>query len=163
MKDIDTAIASYITALPDERQEPVRKLRKTIRDNLPAGFKEVMGASPAYVVPLERFPAGYHCTPNTPLALMSVVSQKNCITLHHFGLYMNPGLLRWFTEQYAQQVSSKLDMGKGCVRFKKMDQIPYKLIGELVAKITVEQYLDFYQKALGSRAKPASEKTKKSR
>ncbi len=76
---------------------------------------------------------------------------------------MQPVLLRWFTEHYAQQVSTRLDMGKGCVRFKKMDQIPYKLSGELVAKITVEQYLDFYQKVLGTRAKPASEKAKKSR
>lgn len=163
MKNIDTAIEGYIAKLTDARQEPARKLCKTIRDNLPAGFKKVFTSSPAYVVPLERFPAGYHCTPNTPLSLMSVVSVKTCITLHHFGLYMNPALLRWFTSEYAQQSSTRLGMGKGCVRFKNMDQIPYKLIGELVAKITVEQYLDSYQKALGTRAKPASDKAKKSR
>ncbi|MDA1093009.1 MAG: DUF1801 domain-containing protein [Acidobacteria bacterium] len=148
MTETDTAIATYIASLPVERQDPVRKIRKAIRDNLPTGFKEVMGTSPAYVVPLERFPAGYHCTPSTPLALMSLVSQKNSITLHHFGLYMNPALLQWFTAQYAQQVGGNPDMGKGCVRFKKMEQIPYKLIGELVAKINVEKYLDSYQKAL---------------
>lgn len=129
----------------------MEKIRQAIRDNIPAGFKEVMTTSLCYVVPLETFPAGYHCTANTPLPFMSIASQKNYIVLHHFGLYANSRLLQWFTGEYAKYVSSKLDMGKGCVRFKKMDQIPYKLIGELAGKITVEQWLDFYQKALASR------------
>lgn len=151
MTKTETAITNYIASLPVDRQQPMRKIRKAIRDNIPAGFKEVMTTSPAYVVPLETFPAGYHCTPNTPLALMSFTSQKNFITLHHFGVYANPKLLQWFTEQYAKQVSSRLDMGKGCIRFRKMDQIPYALIGDLAGKLTVEQWLDLYQKALGGR------------
>jgi hypothetical protein len=151
MNKTDTAIANYIASLPADRQEPMRTLRKVIRDNIPAGFKEVMTTSPCYVVPLEIFPAGYHCTPNTPLPFISIVSQKNFITLHHFGVYANSNLLQWFTTEYAKQVSSKLDMGKGCIRFKKIDQIPYALIGELAGKITVQQWLDFYQKAVGSR------------
>ena len=126
----------------------MRKLRRAIRDNIPAGFKEVMAKSPSYIVPLETFPAGYHCTPNTPLHLMSFASQKNFIALYHFGIYANPKLLQWFVEQYPKHVSSKLDMGKSCVRFKKMEQIPYTLVGELARKLTVDQWLDLYQKAL---------------
>lgn len=159
MNKIDTAISNYIASLPAERQEPMRKIRQAIRDNIPAGFKEVMTTSPCYVVPLEIFPAGYHCAPNTPLALMSFTSQKNFITLHHFGVYANPQLLQWFTAEYAKRVSSKPDMGKGCIRFKKMDQIPYALIGELAGKLTVEQWLAFYQKALGTRDSNARKKS----
>ena len=143
----DTA-ENYIESLTADRQEPFRRMLNVIRDNIPAGFKEVMTSSPSYIVPLELFPDGYHCTPNTPLPYLSLVSGKSFISLHHFGLYMNPKLTTWFIKGYSEQVKSKLDMGKSCVRFKKMDQIPFALIGELIAKISMEEYIAGYQKAM---------------
>jgi hypothetical protein len=97
---------------------------------------------------LSAFPAGYHCTPATPLGFVSIASMKNAITLHHFGMYMNPKLTQWFVDAYTGQVKSRLDMGKGCIRFKKMDQIPYSLIGELMGKISMQDYIDGYENAL---------------
>ena len=138
----------YIESLPEDRKKPYQQLLKVIRDNIPAGFKEVMTNAPSYIVPLELFPDGYHCTPNTPLPYLSLVSQKNFISLHHFGMYMNQDLTQWFTKSYADQVESKLDMGKSCVRFKKMDQIPYALIGELIAKISMDEFVAGYEKAM---------------
>ena len=79
---------------------------------------------------------------------MSIASQKNFIALYHMGLYANPKLLKWFTDEYAKQVPTKLDMGKGCVRFKKPEQIPFKLIGELVSKITPKDWIELYEKNL---------------
>jgi hypothetical protein len=143
----DTA-ESYIESLLEVRQEPIRRLLNVIRENIPAGFKEVMISSPSYIVPLESFPDGYHCTPNTPLPYISLVSGKNFIALHHFGMYMNPKLTAWFVKNYSEQVKSKLDMGKSCVRFKKMDQIPYALVGELIAKISMEEFIAGYQTAM---------------
>jgi hypothetical protein len=138
----------YIEALPEDRKEPYRQLLNVIRENIPSGFKEVMANSPSYIVPLELFPDGYHCTPNTPLPYLSLASQKNFISLHHFGMYMNQKLTQWFIKSYAEQVESKLDMGKSCVRFKKMDQIPYALVGELIAKMSLEDFVAGYEKAM---------------
>ncbi len=143
----------YMKELPVDRKEPVSKLRQTILKNLPKGFKEVMGYGMlAYVVPHELYPAGYHCDPKQSLPFMSVASQKNFIALHHMGLYGSPELLKWFTTEYARQVPSKLDMGKGCIRFKKPEHIPHKLIAELVKKISVKDWISLYEKALNSRA-----------
>jgi len=141
----------YIAGLPAERQEPMSKLRKVILDNLPEGFQEVMQGMPSYIVPLSLFPQGYHCTPNTPLPFMGIASAKNFISLHHFGMYMDEDLLQWFVAEYAKQVSTKLDMGKSCVRFKNMHRIPYDLVGELASKRTVDQWVTFYQSKLNPR------------
>lgn len=147
-QELADKFAAYLSTLPPDRQEPVRQLRAVINKHIPAGFQEVMANGPAWVVPLTRFPAGYHCAPNTPLPFLSIASQKGHLALHHFGMYGDSALSRWFVEEYTQCVQRKPDMGKACVRFKKMDQIPFELIGELAGKLTVDQWLDNYQKAL---------------
>src|SRR6185503_9990398 len=119
----------YIKELPGDRKEPVSKLRETISKNIPKGFKEVMSYGMiGYVVPHELFPAGYHCDPKLPLPFVNIASQKNFIAMYHMGIYSSPELLKWFTAEYAKQSPSKLDMGKSCIRFKKPEHIPYKLI-----------------------------------
>lgn len=135
-------VDEYIASLPEERKDAMTKLRKVIKKNLPKGYKEEMSYGMiGIVVPHSIYPAGYHCNPKIPLPLINLGSQKNFISMHHMGLYGDPKLLDWFVGEYAKKVDSKLDMGKGCVRFKKMDQIPYELIGELLAKVSVENYV----------------------
>ncbi len=135
-------VDEYIASLPDERKDAISKLRKVIKKNLPKGYKEEMSYGMiGIVVPHSIYPAGYHCNPKIPLPLINLGSQKNFISMHHMGLYGDPKLLDWFVAEYAKQVDLKLDMGKGCVRFKKMDQIPYELIGELIAKMSVADYV----------------------
>lgn len=139
--------AQYIKELPADRKEAVSELRNTILKNIPEGFKEVMSYGMlGYVVPHEIYPAGYHCNPKLPLPFVCIASQKNFIAFYHMGIYANPKLLRWFVEEYPKHSKSKLDMGKSCVRFKKPEHIPYKLIGELMKKMSVENWVEVYEK-----------------
>ncbi len=144
-----TTPEQYLKELPADRKEAVTQLRNTIFKNLPKGFKEVMSYGMlGYVVPHEIYPDGYHCDPKLPLGMMNLGSQKNFIVLHHLGIYINPDLLKWFTAEYPKHTKAKLDMGKGCIRFKNPDDIPYKLIGELVKKVSVKDWIDCYEKNL---------------
>ena len=139
----------YINSLPADRKQAMSELRKVILKNLPKGFSEIMSYGMlGYVVPHSLFPDGYHCDPKQPLPFMGLASQKNFISVYSMGLYSDKKLLDWFIKELAKQSKTKLDMGKGCVRFKKMDQIPYKLIGELSAKITPNEWIRKYQENL---------------
>ncbi len=139
----------YISQVPEERQSALKKLRKTINENLPKGFEEVMiYGMIGYVVPHSIYPDGYHCDPKTPLSFMSFASQKNSINLYHSGLYSRPELHDWFIAEYPKHCKSKLDMGKSCIRFKKIVDIPYDLIADLCTKMTVEEYIDIYETVL---------------
>jgi hypothetical protein len=148
MQSKATSVQQYLEELPDDRKAPVSRLRETILANLPAGYEEGMGYGMiSYVVPHSLYPPGYHCNPKLPLPCISIASQKNFIAMHHMGLYANPALLEWFSSEYPKHSKQKLDMGKGCVRFKKPDQIPYALIGELIRKVSVEKWIEQYEEA----------------
>lgn len=137
----------YISQLPEDRKEPMEKLRKTILDNLPKDFQEGINYGMiGYVVPHDVYPDGYHCDPKQPLPFMSIASQKNFIAFYHMGIYANPELLKWFENEYPKYVSTKLDMGKSCIRFKNVSKIPYELLGELVAKMTAQEWIELYEK-----------------
>lgn len=139
-------ISEYIFQVPAEKLDAFIKLRKTILDNLPIGFTEQMSYGMiGYVVPLSIYPDGYQVTPKLPLPFINLAAQKNFIALYHMGIYANPELLRWFTEEFPKHSKLKLDMGKGCVRFKNYNQIPYLLIGELVKKIGVNDWINLYE------------------
>lgn len=147
MQSKATTVDAYIMELPEERQEAIHKLRTTIKKNLPKGFKEVMSYGMiGYVVPHSLYPAGYHCTPELPLPFLNIASQKNFIAVYHMGIYGDPQLLKWFTDEYAKAGTGKLDMGKSCIRFKKPANIPYELIGKLAAKMTPEEWIALYEK-----------------
>lgn len=136
----------YLESLPADRKEAMKELRKVIIKNLPKGFSEVMSYGMiGYVVPHTIYPPGYHCDPKLPLPFMNIASQKNFIALYHMGLYADAKFLDWFKKEYAKQNKTKLDMGKSCLRFKKPDQIPYKLIGELASKVTPQKWIATYE------------------
>jgi uncharacterized protein YdhG (YjbR/CyaY superfamily) len=136
----------YISQLPDDRKEAVQRLRETIKANLPTGYEEAMSYGMiGYVVPFSIYPPGYDSKRGEPLPLIHIASQKNHIALYHLGIYSFPELLEWFQQEYAKRVPTKLDMGKGCIRFKKPEQIPYDLIAELCQKITAEEWVEKYR------------------
>ena len=139
----------YVNQLPEDRREPINKLRITIRNNLPEGFEEGIGYGMiAYYVPHTIYPKGYHCDPKLPLPFINIASQKNFVAVYHMGIYAKKELLDWFVSEYPKHCSLKLDMGKSCIRFKKSDQIPYKLIGELCNKMTVDEWIGIYESAI---------------
>ena len=140
------SIEDYLTKVPEERQEVFRKIFDTVNDHLPEGFSQSISSGMiGWGVPLERYPAGYHCTPGSPLPFMALASQKNFIALYHMGIYAKPELLNWFTEEFPKYSKRKLDMGKSCIRFKKMDDIPLELLAGLSEKMTVEEWIEIYE------------------
>ena len=142
----------YIAQIPEDRKGPIQKLRDVINKNLPKGFEETMSYGMiGYVVPHSIYPGGYHCDPKLPLPFMSIASQKNFIAVYHMGVYADQELLDWFTSEYSKHCSRKLDMGKSCIRFKKIEDIPYGLIGELSSKITVDQWVETYESNVKNR------------
>jgi uncharacterized protein YdhG (YjbR/CyaY superfamily) len=147
MPTIATTVKEYIDNLPYERKKVIKKLRSIIKKNLPKGFKETISYGMiGYVIPHSIYPDGYHCSPELPLPFISLASQKNFIAVYHMGIYADPKLMKWFTTEYPKYVSTKLDMGKSCIRFKKMETIPYDLIGELVTKMTTDDWINLYEK-----------------
>ncbi|MBK6936263.1 MAG: DUF1801 domain-containing protein [Chitinophagaceae bacterium] len=148
MQSKATTVEQYIAELPEERQKAINELRKVIKKNLPKGFKEAMGyGMMGWSVPHSIYPAGYHCNPKDPLPFMGLASQKNSINLYHMGIYANPKLLKWFQEAHAKASPKRLDMGKSCIRYKKAEDIPYKLIGELASKMTPQEWIEMYESA----------------
>ncbi len=140
----------YIKQLPPGRQLPMKKFRKVIEANLPVGFKETMSYGMiGYVVPHTIYPAGYHCNPVLPLPFIHLASQKNYISFYHSALYLDKKIAAWATEEFQKHSSVKLDIGKSCIRFKKLDEIPYDLVGELCTKFTPEHWIELYEKARG--------------
>ncbi|MBC7522849.1 MAG: DUF1801 domain-containing protein [Flavobacterium sp.] len=140
-------VAEYLLKLPEDRKIAISKLRDCISANLPTGFEEVMSYGMiGYVVPHSIYPAGYHCNPKLPLPFINIGSQKNNIVLHHLGIYGFPELADWFINEYPNFSVSKLDMGKGCIRFKNLDTIPYELIGKLATKVSVDDLILMFQK-----------------
>ena len=136
----------YLAELSEDRKIAVGKLRTIILDNLPKGFEEVMSYGMiGYVVPHAIYPKGYHCDPKIPLPFISLASQKNFVALYHMGIYGNQNLLNWFVSEYPKHCKSKIDMGKSCIRFKKVDDIPYDLIAELVGKVSVQDWISNYE------------------
>jgi Domain of unknown function (DU1801) len=136
----------YFQELPEERKEAMLKLRQIIKKNLPEGFEEMMGYGMlGYAVPHSIYPKGYHCDPKQPLPFFGMASQKNSINIYHMGIYADNELYDWFVSEYPKYSKAKLDMGKSCIRFKKPEHIPFELIGELLTKISVLEWISIYE------------------
>lgn len=145
MKANGKTVNEILKNLPDDRVEPFNKLHKVIMENLPNGFEAAISyGGLGYVVPHSIYPSGYHCKPSEPLPFAGIASQKNSINLYHMGIYSNPKLLEWFVTEYPKHSRQKIDMGKSYIRFKKFNEIPYELIGELMTKISVNEWISFY-------------------
>ncbi len=146
MKAIGNTVKEILINLPQDRAEPFNKLHDVIVKNLPKGFEAAISyGGLGYVVPHTLYPAGYHCKPSEPLPFAGIASQKNSINFYHMGIYSDPKLLKWFVAEYPKHSKQKLDMGKSCVRFKIFDEIPYKLIGELMKKISANEWVSVYE------------------
>lgn len=147
MKTETQDLKVYINQLPEERKPGFEKLYDTIKDNLPKGFSEEFSyGMPSFVISLKDYPEGYHCAKDTALPFLSLANQKNFIALYHMGMYAKPEILEWFQNEFPKHSKKKLDMGKSCVRFKKSEDIPFELIGELAKKMTPNEWIEVYEK-----------------
>ncbi len=142
-------VEKYYHELPEERKEAMNKIREIVNANIPEGFEEIMcWGMPGWVVPKSVYPDGYHVKPHPPLPFLALASQKSHIGFYHSGIYAVPELSDWFKEEFPKHAKRKLDMGKSCVRFKKTDDIPYDLLGELMTKMTMHEWIEIYEKAV---------------
>jgi len=136
----------FISQMDEKWRDSFVELMATIDEHIPAGFeKTIEGKMIAYNVPLSTYEKGYHVTPNTPLPFIAIAAQKRHLALYHLGIYGDESLLHWFQEEYAKQVPTKLNMGKSCIRWTSTKHIPFELIGELVEKISMEQWIELYE------------------
>lgn len=149
MKSELKTVEEYLATLPEDRRKALQDLRKLAKKFLGKEIKEEMSYGMiGWVVPHSVFPAGYHCNPKLPLPFVSLASQKAGISLYHMGLYADKQLMDWFVKEYPKHSTAKLDMGKSCIRFKKLEEIPYDLIGELFKKMSAKQWIDLYNREL---------------
>ncbi len=140
-------VEEYILQLPEDRSKAIIKLRETILKNIPKGYEETISYGMiGYVVPHSVYPEGYVCTPELPLPFVNIANQKNHIAVYHMGMYSKPELLEWFKNEFPKHSKYKLDMGKSCIRFKKPEHIPYGLIGELMQKMSTQEWIGIYEK-----------------
>ena len=159
MKAQGKTVEEILVNVPAERAEAFNKLHEVIVKNLPKGFEPAISyGGLGYVIPHKLYPAGYHCKPEEPLPFAGIASQKHSINFYHMGVYADPELMKWFMKEYPKHSSQKLDMGKSCVRFKHIDQIPYKLLGELMKKMSAKEWIDLYEKNM--LPKPKAKKKK---
>ena len=163
MQSSAATVADYLASLPEDRRHIVESVRKVILDNLDSGYSEGMQYGMiGYAVPHSVFPAGYHCDPKQPLPFAAIASQKNYVSVYLMGLYCGcekelSGEAKWFTDAWAAS-GKKLDKGRACLRFKKLDDIALDVIGESVRRIPAQRYIERYQQVLA--ASKASRKKK---
>lgn len=161
MKANGTTVKEILNNLPEDRAVPFNKLHEVIVKNIPKGFEAAISyGGLGYVIPHSLYPDGYHCKPSEPLPFAGIASQKDSINFYHMGIYADPKLLKWFVSEYPKHSKQKLDMGKSCVRFKKMEEIPYKLIAELMKKISAKDWIAKYESIYKPKTKVVKAKKK---
>lgn len=150
MKSGATTVEEYLQGLPADRRAAINAVRKVILAKLPKGYVECISYGMiGYVVPHSLYPAGYHCNPKLPLPLANLGSQKSHMVLHVMTLYFDPAVEKWFRDAWAA-AGKKLDMGKACVRFKKIEDVPLDVIGRLIARVPVKEYIARVEKNLAA-------------
>ena len=161
MKANGKTVKEILINVPADRAEAFNKLHDVIVSNLPKGFEAgISYGGLGYVIPHTLYPAGYHCKPIEPLPFAGLASQKDSINFYHMGIYADPELMEWFVTEYPKHTKQKLDMGKSCIRFKKMDDIPYKLIGALMKKMSAKDWIAKYESLYKPKPKPEKAKAK---
>ena len=148
MQSKAATVAAYLKSLPDDRRKALQAIRKVVNDNLDPKVKEAMAyGMPGWVVPLSVYPDGYHCAKDTPLPFASLASQKNHMALYLFCVYSVPGEAERLAEEW-KAAGKKLDMGKSCLRFKKLEDVPLDVIGKAVKRMTLKKFIAGYEGAL---------------
>jgi len=141
MKSTAKTAEEYLAGLPEDRRLAIGAVRKVILDNLPEGYEERMQYGMiGYVVPHSIYPAGYHCDPTQPLSYACLASQKNHMALYSMCAYGDKATFEWIQKAF-KAAGKKLDMGKSCIRFKKLDDLPLDVIGQLIARVPVKTYV----------------------
>ncbi|MCB9850978.1 MAG: DUF1801 domain-containing protein [Phycisphaerales bacterium] len=159
MQSKASTVDQYLAELPPDRREAISTVRDVIRKNLPKGYEEGMTYGMiGYYVPHSIYPDGYHCDPKQPLPFASLASQKNHMAIYLMCCYGHPETEAWFREAWAK-TGKKLDMGKSCVRFKKLDDIPLSVIGQVIKRVPVKKYIAFYESAI-KKSRPTTAKQK---
>lgn len=147
------SVKQYLDELPEGRREAISAVRDVMLKNLPQGFEEGMRYGMiGYYVPHRVYPAGYHCNPKEPLPYASLASQKNYMSIYLMCIYGAEKHREWFIDAW-EKTGKKLDMGKSCVRFKKLEDVPLKVVGQAIKKVTVKGYIEFYENATKERRK----------
>lgn len=153
MTSMAATVEEYLADLPDDRRTAIEAVREVILANLDKGIQEGMQYGMiAYSIPHSVYPPGYHCDPKQPLPHTALASQKNYMALY-LGIYSDPDLLEWFTTEW-KKAGKKLDMGKSCLRFKKLEDLDLDLIGESLRRLPVDQFVANYESVI----KPPSKK-----
>jgi uncharacterized protein YdhG (YjbR/CyaY superfamily) len=141
-------VDEYLAELPEDRRQAISAVRQVILDNLPQGYEEQMQYGMiGYVVPKSIYPKGYHCNPKEPMPYAGLGSQKQHMSLYVCSIYGHPDVDAWFRSAYAAS-GKKMDMGKGCVRFKKLDDLPLDVVGQLIARVSVEECIARYEEVV---------------
>ena len=141
-------VEAYLRELPEERRDAIEAIRKVILENLPKGIEEGMQYGMiGYFVPFSVYPAGYHCDPKQPLPFASLASQKNHMAIYMFGIYTMAEHRDWFVEEW-KKTGKKLDIGKSCVRFKKLEDVPLEIVGKAIKRMSVKKSIEFYETAI---------------
>lgn len=161
MQSKATTVQEYIAGLPADRKTAIEAVRKIILANLDSGFEEGMQYGMiGYFVPHSLLPEGYHCDPSQPLNFAALASQKNYMSLYLMSNYGNEGELEWFTAEWAKS-GKKLDMGKSCIRFRKLEDLALDVIGKAIKRVKTKKYIEQYRTYLASQAKDKSTNTTK--
>lgn len=182
MQSKAATVDEYIASLPEDRRHAIETIRSVFRKNIDKGYAEGMGyGMPGYSVPHSIYPAGYHCDPKQPLPFAGFASQKNHLSVYLMCLYGNTDQESWFVKEW-KKTGKKLDMGKCCIRAKKLEDLALDVIGEAIRRVPVKKYIEYYELAMkqnakakdarsaakkaastksGSKPKPAKKKTKK--
>jgi len=155
-----TTVKDYLDQLPEDRRAALQTIRKTIKKNIDKTFKEgIVYGMVGYYVPHSVYPDGYHCDPKTPLHFASIASQKNHIGLYFFCVYVDPVLQKWFVDAWKKS-GKRLDMGKSCVRVKKLEDIPMDVVAELFKRATAKKFITAYEKIIPDKTKKKIAKKK---
>ncbi len=137
-------VDAYLAELPLERCEAVSTIRKVLLKNLPGGFEETMQYGMiSYVVPLERYPITYN---RQPLALAALASQKNYISLYLMNIYSDSASESWFVQRWTAS-GKKLNKGKSCIRFRRLEDVPLDVVGEAISRTSLEEFIETYERS----------------
>jgi len=153
-------VSQYLKELPEDRRKAIEAVRETILKNLPKGFEEGMQYGMiGYYLPHSIYPAGYHCDPKQPLPYAHLASQKNHMAIYMMSIYSDDDQATWFRKAWTD-TGKKLDMGKSCIRFKKLEDVPLKVVGQAIKRVSMRKYIEFYERAIKGTG-PSSKTTKK--
>jgi hypothetical protein len=160
MQSKATTVSAYLRSLPEDRRATISAVRDVILKNLDPSYEEgIQYGMIGYYVPHHVYPKGYHCDPKQPLPFAALASQKNYMSLYLMSAYCgcvddspNNRHAQWFREAWAK-TGKKLDMGKACIRFKKIDDIPLDLIGEAIRRVPAWMYIEFEEASLAHAAR----------